>query len=284
LISDLVNNKYFCKNINLGYPAETDDSCVVYQKKKFIHKQEDERETKLSQMLRTFERSDFLKLVEKIEHSYHSLYHDDTIQLTQDESHWDPKIVEKFLSGDKVDRFKMKHGEQQLAAVHHLQQHNCLSKNCDYMEFGCGGASLSFIVRHSVHTIDPPQEEDTNLQQYILVDRMRCQKKADAKIMYDEDRNRKLAHVDRLTIDIAHLSFDKIPFKHDVDRLCVISKHLCGVATDLTLRCIAETRTENKPLRGIFIALCCHHGCSYKSYISKYYYLNIFLISRQIVI
>ena len=72
--------------------------------------------------------------------------------------------------------------------------------------------------------------------------------------------------------------------------MLAISKHLCGCATDYTLRCLvksfdlrsssssppppspASTTTTSSTLRGIAIATCCHHRCTWSTYISKFSY------------
>ncbi len=258
----------FCENINLGYEKESSGTAAVYQKQ--INKRsKDEQQSNLSKLLNTIDKDVFFKLTEKVEQAYNRLFTENTITYAEDESKWTPAIVEHFKSGDSVERFQVKHGEQQLSLVHLLEQHNCLSQKCDYIEFGCGVASLSYIIRQCLQLTEPINpDETTDVPQFILVDRSRVQKKQDSKITLEADKKKIYAQVDRLVIDIAHLNFDKIPFKHDISQLCTVSKHLCGVATDLTLRCITK---GTKPLKGIFIALCCHHACNYKSYISKFF-------------
>lgn len=59
-----------------------------------------------------------------------------------------------------------------------------------------------------------------------------------------------------------------------------IGKHLCGPATDLTLRCCLSERNINGdvqkcPIQGLAIATCCHHLCQWKHYINKKYFLNL---------
>ncbi|KAJ3341718.1 tRNA:m(4)X modification enzyme TRM13, partial [Gonapodya sp. JEL0774] len=44
------------------------------------------------------------------------------------------------------------------------------------------------------------------------------------------------------------------------------SKHLCGIATDLTLRSLAAHRARGGKIRGILVALCCHQLCSTYAY------------------
>lgn len=46
-----------------------------------------------------------------------------------------------------------------------------------------------------------------------------------------------------------------------------VGKHLCGGATDMALRCMLNPKLRAGPsgrgLRGVAIALCCHHRCTW---------------------
>ena len=46
----------------------------------------------------------------------------------------------------------------------------------------------------------------------------------------------------------------------------VVAKHLCGAATDLALRAVANSATAGQRVRGLGIATCCHHACSWEDY------------------
>ena len=71
--------------------------------------------------------------------------------------------------------------------------------------------------------------------------------------------------VERIRADIGDLVLGKVPTV--VRRgagvpLVGVSKHLCGGATDLALRCMAQLQAEEGGagrIGGIVIALCCHH-------------------------
>ena len=51
-----------------------------------------------------------------------------------------------------------------------------------------------------------------------------------------------------------------------------IAKHLCGGASDLTLKSFEQlqnTKVElNSKLAGLSIATCCHHACDTKTYVN----------------
>ncbi|KAL0482305.1 tRNA:m(4)X modification enzyme TRM13 [Acrasis kona] len=255
----LMSQHYFKKNINSGLLQDDLDRDIIFIRKKFTKNKE--KESNLSQMLNTIDKEVFSALLSKISHVYSLLFENYSISS----EHYKPKL----LTSDKFKKISKKHGEQQLCMIDLLYRNNCLSYDCDYVEFGCGSARLSYMIKQAVHVVQPEVSlEDP--QQFILVDRAIIHNKSDVHISHLNDDSEQYAQVDRITIDISDLLFDKVPLRHETDRLCVISKHLCGVATDLTLRCITESRQENKPLKAIFIALCCHQCCSYKSYIKRY--------------
>ena len=52
--------------------------------------------------------------------------------------------------------------------------------------------------------------------------------------------------------------------------IAVIAKHLCGAATDLTLRSLLPfAASEDRPVVDLCIATCCHHVCNYADYVGK---------------
>uniref|UniRef100_A0A2N9HKX1 tRNA:m(4)X modification enzyme TRM13 n=1 Tax=Fagus sylvatica TaxID=28930 RepID=A0A2N9HKX1_FAGSY len=70
-----------------------------------------------------------------------------------------------------------------------------------------------------------------------------------------------------------------------------IGKHLCGPATDLTLRCCLTEHSSpdsvehcgggNQNLRGLAIATCCHHLCQWKHYINKNYLSHLGITKEE---
>lgn len=127
----------------------------------------------------------------------------------------------------------------------------------------------------------------------------------------DGKHRKKNSAFERLQIDIQHLCLNKIPvLSREKLPVVGIGKHLCGVATDLALRCLVETcgascegrneeplakRMKNDkadkgrntpaeegggdevpatqtPVAGIVVALCCHHRCDWRHYVGKEYF------------
>ena len=75
--------------------------------------------------------------------------------------------------------------------------------------------------------------------------------------------------VTRLRVDIGDLDLGRA-LTQDSDMVSPrgtqgvvgVSKHLCGAATDLTLRCVVGTLPRAR-FQGLMIALCCHHRCDW---------------------
>lgn len=155
------------------------------------------------------------------------------------------------------------------------------SKNT-FVEFGAGKGELSFVLHNYLYQskkIKTENDEKESLKhegngKFILIDRSNFRRKTDHKLK-EENKKRTLNDVDdendnvvRIKIDISHLYFGALDIVKNQDCVC-ISKHLCGQATDLTLRCINQKMENNCNFKGVFIALCCHHLCCWSSYISK---------------
>ena len=83
--------------------------------------------------------------------------------------------------------------------------------------------------------------------------------------------------VTRIRVDIGDLhlgrALDTLDTRGDTRGVVGVSKHLCGAATDLTLRCLAGTLPESN-FRGLMIALCCHHRCDWNSYVGKQFLID----------
>ncbi|CUS25018.1 LAQU0S23e01178g1_1 [Lachancea quebecensis] len=202
-----------------------------------------------------------------------------------------------------------KHARQQSSLIQHMLDAGLFPRHVrdplTYLEFGCGRAELSRYVNQSVfahqtaldptcaHTLQPPS--------FVLVDRASNRMKFDKKFrddldeLYAADRPAQPpahAHVLRKKIDIKDLILDRLlepptaeddvdnDIDNDIDNDagadigdCVaISKHLCGVATDLSLRCCVNSDVlhgRDQRLRGMVIAMCCRHVCDANQYVNR---------------
>ncbi|KAF3421481.1 hypothetical protein E2986_05528 [Frieseomelitta varia] len=178
-----------------------------------------------------------------------------------------PEIVlEHQILKDKIDdnscgKSTKKHLLQNSSLLSHLEHANLVKDDTCFIEFGAGKGKLTYwlgqIIKH---------KKDCCI---LLVDRSSHRHKNDNKLRNEQS----LLLVERIRADIADLKLNDVTeiqrFKHKVG----IAKHLCGVATDLTLSCIVQA-IQSEPkcnVTGIIIAFCCHHRCEYASYVGKEY-------------
>ncbi|XP_077188997.1 tRNA:m(4)X modification enzyme TRM13 homolog isoform X1 [Paroedura picta] len=189
-----------------------------------------------------------------------------------------------------------KHLKQQASILGNMERLNLLGPRRCFVEFGAGRGKLSHWVDRAL--------QDTKDVHFLLVERATTRFKVDGK-------HRKNSF-ERLQVDIQHLCLNKVPVLVKEKLPAVgIGKHVCGSATDLALRCLAETYVnlcdddgrespaakrwkssgthqpsndspretcsgslaENwSPVFGIVIALCCHHRCDWKHYVGQEFF------------
>ncbi|KAK3727986.1 hypothetical protein QZH41_015928, partial [Actinostola sp. cb2023] len=150
----------------------------------------------------------------------------------------------------------------------------------------CYKGKLSHWIQQAI-----PAAKNT---EFVLIDRASNRHKFDSC----HKRNDQGPDFKRLNLDIEHLNLGRVPYICEGSRSVVVaSKHLCGTATDLTLRCLFETlnnqtprdnednedngstsgdtnnkskRLKNRPvIKGIVLALCCHHQCYWPHYVGR---------------
>lgn len=189
----------------------------------------------------------------------------------------------------------LKHLKQQASLIDHMDKMHLLKSNTVFMEFGAGRGKLSHWLKMAVG--NSAQKVD-----YILIDRANNRYKYD-RYHRGEDQG---PSFQRINLDIEHLDISKVPClkNNEAQKIVAVSKHLCGAATDLTLRCLMETLTRNiesqaskeedckdctsdreskrlkmanntEPVKGIVLALCCHHCCSWPQYVGRPFLHNL---------
>lgn len=165
---------------------------------------------------------------------------------------------------------KPKHPIQQSSLAGNLKKRGLLNTKTVYLEFGCGKAELlRFISLCCLQETGKEVNSNSNYG-FGLIDRSVNRMKNDPKITKEAEQYNKQhgtsvePQVKRTRIDIKDLDLDI--FLEDIrhDNVTGISKHLCGVATDLTLRLLFNSQliTNNK-FKGLMIAMCCRHICDY---------------------
>ncbi|CAA0393112.1 unnamed protein product [Arabidopsis thaliana] len=127
------------------------------------------------------------------------------------------------------------------------------------VEFGAGRGYLTQMLADCY-----------GIKKVYLVERKSYKLKADRSL-----RQKESLVLERMRIDIEDLNLNAVESLHGVPYVAV-GKHLCGPATDLSLRCCLSRQDGESPvLRGLAIATCCHHLSQWKSYINKEYILSL---------
>ncbi|RKO97721.1 hypothetical protein CXG81DRAFT_10827 [Caulochytrium protostelioides] len=178
-----------------------------------------------------------------------------------------------------------KHLRQQGALLHWMEKLDWIGGASEgppfsrvFVDFGAGKGDLTERVQHAIayHTGASRSTAPADVR-YLLVDRQHFRHKRD--VAADESH----PELQRLTMDIQDLNLAAAPFIQAVPEtaaalnVMAISKHLCGAATDLTLRCLIKFEaavSESSPSKrcsGIVVALCCHHVCNPSTYVGMEY-------------
>ncbi|KAK4781926.1 hypothetical protein SAY86_016028 [Trapa natans] len=184
-----------------------------------------------------------------------------------------PEACNKWIRRE-VDRkmpFQEKHVIQQASILGNLEDFGILRNpsNTDdsevpaVVEFGAGRGYLTQLLADCY-----------GIKRVFLVERKSYKLKADRSL-----RQKESLVLERLRIDIEDLNLNAVESLQGLPFLAT-GKHLCGPATDLTLRCclgqhMAHSDASNSGIQGLAIATCCHHLCQWKHYINKRYLRNL---------
>lgn len=186
----------------------------------------------------------------------------------------------------------LRHIEQQASILGHMDRVKLLDESAVFVELGAGRGMLSLALAQSFKD-----------SVYVLIDRAHTRGKADRfiesvdAVSAGEEIDQGARRVVRAKIDIRHLNFAGMEQVVEKPVVCM-SKHLCGVATDLSLRAITQTLPRGSEscddnakahgevcddgslvassvsphFRGLAVALCCHHVCAWEDYVNPEFF------------
>ena len=120
----------------------------------------------------------------------------------------------------------MKHHVQNSSLLQHLTVSSLLSDDTTFIEFGSGRGALSYWITKAVNN-----PGTCNL---LLVDKASPRHKLDTRLKFEAGDNN--ITVSRLRLDIGDLDLGGAVSASGHNNIVGVSKHLCGAATDLTLR------------------------------------------------
>lgn len=118
-----------------------------------------------------------------------------------------------------------------------FHQRHLIDENFVFVEFGAGRGMLSlgidFCLNGEVQNESKPKSASSR-GKYLLLDISPVRFKADRWLRHKE------SNFSRVTSNIRDLDLSKVPLfaARGNERFVGIAKHLCGVATDYTIRCV----------------------------------------------
>lgn len=162
--------------------------------------------------------------------------------------------------------------KQQASLVSHLEKAGLLKNGSIYVELGAGKGQLSHWVQRAT-----PDDKDSL---FILVEKGHIRHKFDARHQHENGGPK----FQRFNIDLEHLNLAKVEdIANNQQHVVGMGKHLCGAGTDFALRCLIGSLHKENPnpdmkithsprLAGVVLAPCCHHRCSWPSYVGKKFF------------
>ncbi|CAG8571536.1 216_t:CDS:2, partial [Scutellospora calospora] len=194
--------------------------------------------------------------------------------LINNVNYWYQKFVpasfESMVLDHEVLKEKNKHATQQASILGHMTRLNLLQPDGCFIEFGCGKGELSYFTKLAI------RDEDDRTS-FLLIDRKNTRGKFDSGIREGRQLSDKKTLVKRIGMDIKDLDLSKLDYIKN-KKIIAYSKHLCGSATDVTLKSLIDyfkLNKEENQIIGIIIALCCHQLCQYHMYPNQQYLENI---------
>ncbi|KAH8295144.1 hypothetical protein KR018_007907 [Drosophila ironensis] len=231
---------YIVRNINSGGDAQPAEELEGHSRIK-LHELPDE---------------EFYGLIAKVR-ALHAEHVQDTIQASAQETRALHGRLEEELGREEYGQETRRQLAQTASLLGMLERDKQLTQRTSYVEFGAGKGQLAYYLATLL------EERQLADSQVVLVDRLSLRHKKDNKVA-----NRQL--VQRIRADIADLKLSALPQLARGQRTVALSKHLCGAATDLTLRCILGDGAA--AVDYVLIALCCHHRCSWPSYVGRAFF------------
>ncbi|XP_030852423.1 tRNA:m(4)X modification enzyme TRM13 homolog [Strongylocentrotus purpuratus] len=179
--------------------------------------------------LASFSLEEIQLIISKVESAYAEHVHDVKTEIL----HHDALKAEVENPENGVTA--RKHLLQLDSLLGHMNRLDLLQPDTCFVEFGAGRGRLSQWIQQAMGNL-----EQTS---FLLVDRAAVRHKRDTFYQRDD------GGYERISMDIENLILGKVPnvCNHGNRPVVAYTKHLCGAATDLALRCLMETRTGNIP-------------------------------------
>ncbi|KAG5878209.1 hypothetical protein JTB14_009774 [Gonioctena quinquepunctata] len=165
------------------------------------------------------------------------------------------ELVEDEISKPEHGEKSKKHLKQVSSILGLLKDYNMMKSKTCYIEFGAGRGQLSYWIAKGTDSY----EQST----ILLIEKSSPKHKKDNKLCEPSEK------VCRIRADISDLVLDELDIISKSEGIVGVTKHLCGEATDLALRCLANSKENQDKIFGCVMTFCCHHRCRWTPYIGK---------------
>ncbi|CAF1080215.1 unnamed protein product [Adineta steineri] len=196
--------------------------------------------------------------------------HDNFVKGPVENNKTTPDCYLPHINIEELGNRSRKHLEQIGSIIAQLVQLDLLQSHTCFLEMGAGRGQLS----HELHAC----VKDDSTIHFALIERDHQR--------YRFDAHHKPEHsgpsFGRYRLDIRDLYLPDLPIPKDSQtHIVLISKHLCGGATDLALRCAVDAQQHTHNIRAIIIALCCHHRLLWNEYVGKDFFRRLNLTPKD---
>lgn len=233
----LDNPDYISIDVNLGSDDDSDP---------------DYKEVKLSEIEDVL----YNQIIDKVNKFYSLISHEKVKELILEH-----EVLKDEIKNNSNNNNMLKHLTQIGSIIGSLEYFKMLKSDTCYIELGAGRGQLSYWLAKATENM-----VNCNI---VLIDRGSQRHKLDNKLTENSS-------ISRIRADIKDLVLGKLDCRNQIQSCIAVGKHLCGAATDLSLRCIIKGNSSsvNQATKGFSIALCCHHKCDWRPYVGKKFLLE----------
>lgn len=156
---------------------------------------------------------------------------------------------------------RARHAAQRSSIVSLLASMDLLGRGHCIVELGAGNGELT---RAMVDFDERAARSDS----FILVDQHKPKgRKAAGRAAADSDLKARCLHFRRIKMKLEDIDLVGLREVIAPDReIVVVSKHLCGAASDYALRAVGRASVSGRPPLAVLLGTCCHHRCDWTSY------------------
>ncbi|CAB3368246.1 Hypothetical predicted protein [Cloeon dipterum] len=175
-----------------------------------------------------------------------------------------PTLAEEIRRPD-LGAPALKHLKQNSSLIGIMESKNLIKNDTCFVELGAGKGKFTFWLAHAAQNL-------SNCT-FALVDVSTYRHKSENKLVTEGVNS----EVIRVLANVGDLCLEKVDFHEGCRYVVPISKHLCGAATDLALRCVVNADSSDSSPRqeGLVMALCCHHRCEWRHFVGKEFFKSV---------